>query len=182
MNVRYVMNRAWFGAIAAALVLAGCQMSKPAPATQPSADAGGAPAIPAASFHRAMTLAELTGGDLGIGGGFLVGAAPEKLTQHAHAQAVAASQHAEESPAELLTVRNTTSADLNGDGFITLDEILAMARAGLSDREISDRLRQSGYIFQITPEQGRYLTDRGVDQSVVSTLKSLSESRQGVKS
>ena len=156
----------------AALLIGGCQQDKPLPAAGRAVDA--APAIPAASIARGMTLAELTGGDLGIGGGFLIGAAPDKLAQHAHQQAVAASERSEQFPAEMLAVRSTAGADLNNDGFITLDEILAMSRAGLNDAEIADRLRKSGYIFQITPEQVRYLTDRGVDQAVVETIQELS--------
>src|SRR5579884_1705822 len=47
------------------------------------------PAIPAASLEKTLSLAYLTGGDLGIGGGFLIGAAPDMIKEHRHAEAVA---------------------------------------------------------------------------------------------
>ena len=136
--------------ISGALVLmAGCQVPRQPDPVEPKDGR----AIPAASVECAMTLADLTGGDLGIGGGFLVAASPERIQQRQHKQCLEAAQKAEESPAQLQQVRDATDADLNKDGFITLDEILAMSRAGLSDQEIGDRLRQTGYVFQMTLEQ-----------------------------
>jgi hypothetical protein len=125
-------------------------------------------------LEKSISLAYLTGGDLGIGGGFLIGAAPEKIKQHLNTEAVAAAQKAEQSPAQPLQTHDSTTADLNRDGYVTLDEILAMVRAGLNDGEIQDRLKKTGYIFQITPEQERYLTDRGVRQKVVDEIRGMS--------
>ena len=120
-------------------------------------------------------MVDLTGGDLGIGGGFLLGAAPEKVENHMKDEALAAAQKAEQSPAPLQRVHDAQTADLNQDGYVTLDEVLAMARAGLNDAEISQRLRRTGYIFHMTPMQERYLTDRGVNDAVIETLRELSK-------
>src|SRR5207244_4438276 len=105
--------------------------------------------------EKSLSLAYLTGGDLGIGGGFLIGAAPDMIKEHRHSQAVASAEKAEQSPATLQLVHDSTTADLNKDGFVTLDEILALVRSGLNDEEIQDRLKKTGFLFQITPEQER---------------------------
>ena len=159
----------WLGAVAGVVALmAGCQsLSRPSIKPVNTADTR---AIPAASIQHPLTLAELTGEDLGMGGGFLVAAAPEKIRNRQRQQAVAASNTAEASPARLEQVHESTTADLNNDGFVTLDEVLAMTRAGLSDNETIDRLRKTGYIFQVTPQQERYLTDRRAPQKVVDAL------------
>jgi hypothetical protein len=90
---------------------------------------------------------DLIGDDLGPTGGYLIAAAPEKFDQHKHQEAVEASRHAEQSPTTVADARNSTTADLNGDGFITLDEVVALKRAGLSDAEIVNRLRSTDQIF-----------------------------------
>ena len=131
-------------------------------------------AIPASSLNRGLTLAQLTGGDLGIGGGYLLAAAPDKIRQREHDLAMKAAHKGEQSPAPLESVRDTETADLNKDGFVTLDEVVAMARAGLREEEIVERLKRTNYVFQMTLEQERYLTDRGVGQTVVNALHRLS--------
>ncbi|HWE01415.1 MAG TPA: hypothetical protein VG326_03320 [Tepidisphaeraceae bacterium] len=163
----------WVSLLAATAALGvGCQANKPAVAT--NADATEGVAIPAAAINRGPVLTDLIGGDLGIGGGYLIAAAPEKIQRRQHQQAIAAAHKAEESPVTVQQVHESENADLNGDGFITLDEILAMARSGLSDREIADRLQKTHFIFRVTPQQERYLTDRGVSQNVIGALHALS--------
>jgi hypothetical protein len=134
-------------------------------------------AVPASAMNRGSALSDLTGGDLGIGGGFLIAAAPDKVKTRQHQEALAAAEKAEQAPCVLEMVHDAPGADLNGDGFITLDEILAMVRSGLSDREVIDRLQRTKYIFHLTPQQERYLTDRGVSQNVVGALHQLSDRR-----
>ncbi len=157
-------------------ILAGCQSAKKPAATALSKNddrAAETAAIPAASINRASVLVDLTGGDLGVGGGFLIAAAPDKIQARDHAQAMAAAQMAEASPVSPELVHEQGNADLNHDGFITLDEILAMVRSGLNDMEIADRLDRTHYVFHLTPQQERYLTDRGVSQNLVGVLHGL---------
>ena len=47
---------------------------------------------------------------------------------------------AQESPATVDDVRRSSTEDLNGDGFVTVDELVALQRAGLSDDPILRRL------------------------------------------
>lgn len=136
------------------------------------ADEGGV-AVPAASVQKSQSVAALVGSDLGLGGGYLIGADPAKIHSHDSTQAVHAARHAEEAPASIQQARDAATADLNHDGFITLDEVVAMKRAGLSDQEMLDRLRATGYTFQLSPEQERYLTDRGVTETVTNGIRQL---------
>jgi hypothetical protein len=150
----------------------GCAMVRPKPpATMPGMDAA---AENAANAERRRVFADLTGGNLGAGGGYLIGVVPEKVNGSAMSpEAIAASRRAEESPARPEDVRKSNTADLNGDGFVTLDELVAMRRAGLTDREMINRLHNTGALFLVTPEQERYLTDRGMSGAVVSALEEM---------
>ena len=148
----------------------GCQTGKDATIS----DADDGRVIPAAPLPAKMSVAHLVGEDLGLGGGYLIGAASDKISGSQRAQAVRAARQAEEAPATPEQARNATTADVNGDGFVTLDEVLAMKRAGLSDEEAIGRLRQTGDIFQLTPEQERYLTDRGLSGKVTDAIHQLS--------
>ncbi len=57
------------------MALIGCQAAKRAEPVDAGSEGR---AIPAASLQRGASIVDLTGGDLGIGGGFLIGAAPIK--------------------------------------------------------------------------------------------------------
>jgi hypothetical protein len=164
-------------AAAIALPLIGCVNSTMKPAADSDVNVG---AIPAASIQKSQSVAALVGSDLGLGGGYLIGADPAKIDSHDKTQAVKAARHAEQTPASLDEARSATNADLNHDGFVTLDEVMAMKRAGLSEQEILDRLRRTGYTFQLSPEQERYLTDRGVSGAIIAGIRQLGTSATGV--
>ena len=65
--------------------------------------------------------------------------------------------------------------DINQDGFVTLDEVVALHGASLSDDQIIERLRATGQVFDLTEEQRRYLLDRAVPQNVVDRMVSLNQ-------
>jgi hypothetical protein len=48
-----------------------------------------------------------------------------------------------------------------------MDELVAMRQAGLSDQQILDRMRATGQVFELTPDQQAYLRNNGVDQYVI---------------
>ena len=116
-------------------------------------------------------LGALIGGLAGAGGGYLIGAQKDKVDQKRRDEAEAAHRRAEQSPARPGDVETARTADLNEDGFVTLDEVVAMERANLSDREMVERLDRTGQIFELTEEQERYLEDRGVSHAVVVELR-----------
>ena len=113
----------------------------------------------------------LIGGLVGAGGGYLIGAQKDKIDQKKKDEAEAAHRRAEEKPARAEDVEKARTADLNEDGFVTLDEVVAMERANLSDREMVERLERTGQVFELTEEQERFLEDRGVSRNVVLEMR-----------
>jgi uncharacterized membrane protein YebE (DUF533 family) len=116
-------------------------------------------------------LGALIGGAAGAGGGYLVGANWDKITGKESDEAQKANQRAQERPARASDVEKSTTADLNSDGFVTLDEVVAMADAGLSDREQIRRLERTQQYFELTPEQEEYLRNNGVTKDVVVAMR-----------
>ena len=121
-------------------------------------------------------LGALIGGVLGAGGGYLIGAQKDKIDDKKRDEAMEAHRRAERNPAKPEDVEKARSADLNDDGFVTLDEVVAMERANLSDREMVDRLQRTGQVFELTDEQERYLEDRGVSRDVVVEMREMNQS------
>ena len=166
-------------ALAASLALAplgGCQ-NLPGNSKQQGAVIGGmgGALAGAAVSKNERGLGALIGGVLGAGGGYLIGAQKDKVDQKKRDEAVAAHRRAEQTPAKPEDVERSRTADLNNDGFVTLDEVVAMERASLSDREMLDRLERTGQVFELTDEQERYLEDRGVSHDVVVELRQLNQ-------
>ena len=128
--------------------------------TSPSRAPGSQPSDVAALADRAG----------GPAGGFIVGAVGTASHADAFDRARHANDQAEQHPAQVAEVFAHVIADLNGDGFITVDEITAMKRAGLTEQQLLDRLRQSKAVFSATPRQQLYLRDRGIPESVVKLV------------
>src|SRR6266566_6561027 len=141
--------------------LAGCE-SLPGNAKQQGTvigAAGGAAVGAAVTKHRVA--GAIIGGLLGAGGGYLIGANVNKHKDddQSKAAAAAAAQKAQVEPASAVDVKKSTTADLNDDGFVTLDEVVAMKDAGLSDKEQINRLRATQQYFELTSDQEKYLED-----------------------
>jgi len=51
-----------------------------------------------------------------------------------------------------------------------MDEIVAMRQAGIPDQMVIDRLRATGQVFELTPDQQAYLRTNGVDQYVIDQI------------
>jgi hypothetical protein len=122
-------------------------------------------------------LGALIGGAAGAGGGYLVGANWDKIRgkhggDHDDDARVAADR-AEREPARASDVRNSSTADLNSDGFVTLDEIVAMHDANLSSDEMIRRLKRTDQYFELTREQENFLRDKGVDDDVIVAMRDL---------
>jgi len=131
----------------------------------------------AVTGERGHPVSMLLGGSLGIGGGYVIGLRPEKLDEQARdihrEEALRANDCAERNPAGVEDVVASPSADVNADGFVTVDEIIAMERAGLSDEEEIARLKTSGQVFEVSPQQERYLEDRGISLAVVRAIEQM---------
>jgi hypothetical protein len=116
-------------------------------------------------------LGALIGGALGAGGGYLVGANTEWFGNPDSRDRVRDSVgNAQASPATTEDVDRSSTADLNLDGFVTTDELIAMERAGLSDDQILQRLRATHQVFDLNASQERTLAQAGVSQRVLREM------------
>ncbi len=117
------------------------------------------------------------GGILGAGGGYLIGAKMEDKDKEDSSkkreEAEAAAQKAKADPATADDVKSTNTADLNDDGFVTLDEVAAMEKAGLSDKEQIRRLERTQQYFELTSEQQDYLREQGVSDNVIVAMRDM---------
>jgi hypothetical protein len=140
---------------------------------------GGAAAGAAiASENRA--LGALIGGLLGAGGGYLIGSEMEKADGDDQdvEEAREAVQEAQQDPATAAEAQQATTADINNDGFVTLDEVVAMDKAGYSDQEMINRLRQTGQVFELTERQRTYLRNQGVSDQVVEAMQQINREQR----
>ncbi|CAA9398083.1 MAG: hypothetical protein AVDCRST_MAG64-1550 [uncultured Phycisphaerae bacterium] len=121
----------------------------------------------------------LIGAALGAGGGYLIGANKDKITgkdkDRAREEAQTASDRAERNPAKPEDVDRARTADLNDDGFVTLDEVVALRQANLSDDEMVERLEQTGQVFELTDYQEDYLRTRGVSDDVLREMRNMNQ-------
>jgi hypothetical protein len=116
----------------------------------------------------------LIGGELGADGGNLIGVQLDKSDPKFRDEAVQASHNAEVRPAGASDVKNSNSADLNHDGYVTLDELIAMRDAGISDEQMIRRLKNTGQVFELTGHQQNYLRDDAINQRVIDAMLGMS--------
>ncbi|MDB6125829.1 MAG: OmpA family protein [Pedosphaera sp.] len=167
-------------AVILALSITGCQNL---PGSNQSQGAvigglGGAAAGAAIGGEHNRLLGALLGGALGAGGGYVIGANSDKILGRDRDSAAVATQNAQTHPATAEDVRNAPTADLNHDGFVTLDEVAAMRQAGLSDDQMMQRLQATGQVFELTPEQRNYLRSRGVSDYVINQMENINHDRR----
>lgn len=176
-----VLSTALMGSLMLA-PMSGCE-SLPGSDEQQGAVIGGVggAAAGAALSKDNRVLGALIGGALGAGGGWLIGANKDKITgddddrEEAREEAIRASQRAERDPAKPADVDRARTADLNNDGFVTLDEVVAMRQANLSDDEMVNRLERTGQIFELTNYQENYLRTRGVSDDVIREMRNMNQ-------
>jgi hypothetical protein len=125
-------------------------------------------AAPASSRQAALaSLASQVGGP---GGGWIIAARPTLIDQHSLGSFQAANRQAEQQPTGRVDVEKSDNCDLNGDGFVTMDEVLALKRAGLTAEQLTARVTRTPEIFFLTDRQQQYLHDRGIPQGVVDAM------------
>jgi len=121
-------------------------------------------------------LGALIGGALGAGGGYLIGSSLDKSDPKKNRDdAVSAEKRARDNPANPDDARRASTADINGDGYVTMDEVVAMAKAKLSDDEMITRLERTGQFFELTSDQEKYLEDHGVSRRVVNAMRDINQ-------
>jgi hypothetical protein len=137
--------------------------------------AGGAAVGAAVGGEHHRLLGALLGGAIGSAGGYVVGANSDRILGRDQNSADQAVRQSQAHPATAQDALRATTADLNNDGFVTLDEVAAMRDAGLSDAQMLERLRTTGQVFELTPEQRQYLLGRGVSPFVVDQMESINK-------
>ncbi len=155
-------------ALTGPLALGACE-SLPGSEREQGAVIGGVGGAVAGAALGDSALATILGGALGAGGGYLIGTQLEKRNDDARG----AVETARTDPATVEDVRNSDDADLNDDGFVTMDEVVAMAQYGLNQNEMLARLERTGQVFELTREQERALVDAGVSPTVVTEMQAL---------
>jgi len=172
MKVNWYRTFAGVSLAAALLGTGGCESLPGTPGEQGAVigGAGGAAAGAVVGGEHHRLVGALLGGALGAGGGYLIGANKDRITGHDTAGAQAAAQNAQTHPATPAMALNAPTADLNGDGFVTMDEVVAMKQAGFPDQQILDKMRATGQVFELTPEQQAYLRNNGVSQYIIDQI------------
>src|SRR5882672_12776047 len=155
--------------------LAGCDSLPGDKKTQGAVIGGVGGAVAGGALAKNNRLiGELIGGALGAGGGYLIGSSLDKSDPKKNRdEAVRADKRARDNPATPDDARRARTADINGDGYVTMDEVVAMAKTGLSDDEMITRLERTGQFFELTPEQESYLRDHGVSRRVVNAMRDI---------
>jgi Glycine zipper len=121
----------------------------------------------------------LIGAAVGGAGGYLLGAKTDWFEREdGDEQAVAAVEDARRSPATASDVERASTADLNDDGFVTFDEVVAMEQAGLSDSEILARLRATDQVFDLNADQRKALLEAGVSPVVVAEMPRINQAER----
>ena len=159
--------------------LVACE-SMPGSRNQQGAVIGGAAgaATGAAIAKENRLLGALIGGALGAGGGYVIAAKTDKISENDQEAAKTATRKSRENPATAEDARQAITADLNLDGFVTLDEVAAMKDAGFSDEKMIERLKGTDQVFELNAEQEKYLRDRGVSQNVVNQMAHINQDQR----
>lgn len=155
--------------------LAGCENLPGDKETQGAVIGGIGGAVAGGALADDTLLGALIGGAVGAGGGWLIGSQLEKSDKEHKDEAVEADQRARNNPVSVDQARDAQTADVNSDGYVTLDEVVAMHRAGLSDQQMINRLEATGQFFELTAQQESYLRDRGVSPRVVTAMRTINE-------
>jgi hypothetical protein len=131
-------------------------------------------AVGAAVTHN-HALGAIIGGAVGAAGGYVVGANKDKIFGKDNSSAAEAERKSQEAPATPQQALSAATADINNDGFVTLDEVVALRQAGVTDEQMIQKLRATNQVFNLNDEQKRYLLDRGVSQSVIDQMATLNQ-------
>ena len=137
---------------------------------------GGALAGAAVAGDDDRGIGALIGAVAGAGGGYLIGAKvdeKDKDDAKKKEEALQASKNAEANPADAEAAKQATTADVNDDGFVTLDEVVAMEQAGLSDKEMIRRLERTQQYFALNEQQEGFLRERGVNDTVIVAMRDM---------
>ena len=163
------------------LTLAGCENLPGTREQQATAGAAAAGAAAGAAIAEDNLFGALLGGIAGAAGAQLIGARTDWFEEDGDMRRDRLSQaleEAERDPATVSDVFGSESADLNDDGFVTTDEVLAMEDAGLSDQQILQRLQATDQVFDLTPAQAERLIAAGLSPQLVQEFENVNRDQR----
>lgn len=171
------LNRVQWGAIGVMLAAAvGCKHHDHVAAEQPQGGTFIETSAPVVAEPEVRAERMLLDETLGAGGGLLIGATKQRIVARDRLAASDAIQSARLNPAAPQMALTAKTADVNGDGFVTLDEIVALQAAGLTELEIVQRVRAGDYVFEMTDGQRNTLRQRGVTEGVITGIPIVNDS------
>jgi hypothetical protein len=173
------------GALAAVLLagtpLLGCENLPGTREQQGTAIGGVVGGLAGAALNNSNPLMGLlVGSAVGAGGGYLIGARTDWFEDPDEAEddARRSVEVAQQQPATAEQARRAQTADINGDGFVTADELVAMEQAGFTEDQMLQRLRATDQVFDLSPEQARELRRAGVSERVISEMPNINRERR----
>jgi hypothetical protein len=116
----------------------------------------------------------IIGAVLGAGGGYLIGSELDKRSEEEGREAA---RRARENPATADAAREARTADIDNNGFVTVDEVIAMEQAGLSDDEMIGKLRDTGQVFSLGDAEKQQLAQGGVSETVIDRMPELNREK-----
>lgn len=148
--------------------LVGCSSAPGTPKQQGAVVGGATGAAVGAAVTKNRALGAVIGGAVGAAGGYVVGGKTGTLDRKDP-----------NTPASAPNA-NMPTADANHDGFVTLDEIVDMKNAGISDEEMIRRIQATGLTFDLNADQRKFLADHGVSATVIGRLPEMNRSAEPV--
>lgn len=121
-------------------------------------------------LNRPLLVQKLAPKDAPVGLGSIIGASPENIRNKDKVAAERASITARMDPAMANQALLSPTADLNTNGFVTVDEVLAIKQSGATDQQLLNKLEATGQIFEVTPEMTTFLWTRGLDKSTIDEI------------
>jgi MFS family permease len=160
------------GSILAAPAMTGCEALPGRPREQGAVAGAVVGGIIGGLAAGTPWVGTLVGAGIGLVGGWIIGFVVEEWFgwHGAPARAAIEAPMVPATPEQALAAQ---TADINGDGVVSLDELLAMHQAGLTEGEIIRRLEATDCIFELTQGQQDFLLSHGVSPRIVRTLPEL---------
>jgi hypothetical protein len=179
-NMRKSISVQWISLGLIGTLITGCE-SLPGNKQTQGAVIGGATGAAAGAViggEKNRAAGAILGGVLGAAGGYVIGANSDKILGRDKDSAETVGRRAQTAPVTVEQARTARTADVNSDGYVTLDEVVAMKDAGLSDRDMLNRLEATGQIFDLSTESQQYLRDRGISETVIRDMQNLNHARR----
>lgn len=156
-----------------AVTLAGCAQLPYDRTTEASAGGAAAGAALGAIVADNELLGAVLGGLAGGAAGYVIGAKTDWFGNGNEKELNQTVDEARNDPATVQDVYASDDADLNNDGLVTRDELIALSKSDLSEAEVINRLQATDQVFHVTDAQRESLIEDGVDPDVAYKLNEI---------